>query len=366
MNTSTLSLKVSLLAFAIMSATSFASEDKNADAVMAAYSEYQLLLKEGTQEQRFAAAKKAYELSQAVHGDLNEQTIALGQNYAKLFNFDHVREAHTLYEKLLQDITSLKGEQAIEKIDILLNLAKLNNQLDKHHSLKDNLAEAIKLAENAKVKGLDAQVYYDAAEILAPTKYRSLMTDYLDAAATIAKDSLPKDSLLDFKITYFKAQLLAAKKKHDEAITLLEDKVATIDAMTQFDSAIEQQMRISLINWYEETGQVEKSTKQCQALGKLVPWSNEQEQIPLFRTHPKLNNVIPSIRNLKDTTVIAKFDVTPEGTVDNIEIESVKGNRELAKLTKDTIKTWRYAPKFEDGKPVTATTQVMMDYKFGN
>ncbi|CCQ12461.1 TonB domain protein [Pseudoalteromonas luteoviolacea B = ATCC 29581] len=183
---------------------------------------------------------------------------------------------------------------------------------------------------------------------------------YLDKAQALADAQLPDDALLPFLIAYRQADLLIAKGKRDEAIVMLEQSVAMIDAALNFDSPLEQQMRIRLVKLYEHTDQPEKVTAQCVALGKLVPRSDNIEQVPLYRISPSLHNIYWS----KNTSIHAQFDITAQGTVSNIEILNVDGSKRLVKPFVEALKKWRYAPKFEDGVPVTAKSTIQMDFKF--
>ena len=50
--------------------------------------------------------------------------------------------------------------------------------------------------------------------------------------------------------------------------------------------------------------------------------------------------------------VLLKFDISPAGTVDNIEILGSKPSRIFDRAAVRALRKWKYRPKMEDGKPV--------------
>lgn len=351
-------LKVLLCSAVLFSAQTFAS-DVTQQEFNTAYMAYQEAMKTDDSKLKFETAKRAYELGRAIYGDLDKDTIALAINYADEIAYDDRADKADLLKKVLNDIDALEGEDSERKIPVLISLAKIQLSKSKK-SAKVLLRQAIDISKKSTRLGLAAQTYLDASEVLVgiPSELRTVSM-YVDNAEEIANKTLDKNAWLNFYIAYRKADVLIAFNQREEAITVLESKLERLDSSMSFDSPLEMQMRIRLVQLYEETDQSDKATKQCIALGSLTPWKDDLEQVPLYRVLPDIKD----IKSTRKTSIVASFDVTPEGNVENIEIGDVNGNKVFVKPLIAALKKWRYAPKFEDGKPVTASSKIRMDFQ---
>ncbi len=93
----------------------------------------------------------------------------------------------------------------------------------------------------------------------------------------------------------------------------------------------------------------------------MTPWDDSQEQRPLFRATPKYP--INYARKGKSGWVKIGFTVSDFGTVTKPIIIDSQGGKGFEKSSLTALKKWRYAPKFDHGKPVEAYTTVRLDFK---
>jgi protein TonB len=84
---------------------------------------------------------------------------------------------------------------------------------------------------------------------------------------------------------------------------------------------------------------------------------------PLVRVEPQL----PRKAALEgiEGWVKLRFDVSEDGTVDNVSVIESKPARIFDSNARQALLKWRYKPQIVDGKPVrTANQEVIMDFKF--
>ncbi|WP_226565823.1 energy transducer TonB [Shewanella chilikensis] len=99
---------------------------------------------------------------------------------------------------------------------------------------------------------------------------------------------------------------------------------------------------------------MDKATQHCQAIGNMRPWSVDQEQRPLFRAVP--GYPIQYARMSREGWVNVEVTVNEQGFVSHVEVLDSKGGKQFETETVKAVSKWRYAPKFVDGKPVSAKT----------
>jgi protein TonB len=59
-------------------------------------------------------------------------------------------------------------------------------------------------------------------------------------------------------------------------------------------------------------------------------------------------------------TVVLKATITPQGTVENVRVES--GNQVLAAAAVQAVRQWRYQPQLLNGQPLETETTVTVTF----
>ena len=119
--------------------------------------------------------------------------------------------------------------------------------------------------------------------------------------------------------------------------------------------------RSAFIFLLEKTGQHDKAAEQCVLVGSMSPWSDTLEQKPLLRVTP----VFPHRKLFRGQkgSVTLEFTVSVNGSVKNIEVLKSIGGAAFEESSIIALKKWRYAPKFKDGAPIEARTQVELSFE---
>jgi len=351
------------LSLSVLSTMSFAEQASNAQAVFNdAYQNYLNAVK--TKENVQQAAKQAYTLGKAVYGDNSDNTANLAINYAKSINGygkKWIEKRFSLYQQAYTISVNNHGNKSLETVDSLVGMANFAPSAQKADYYLDQVI-AIANTEN-KPKFL-ADMKLEAATILANKfsyeKYREAK-NYLEEADEYYQANLPKNSVEQIKADFLMASFAEGRKRYDQAIERLNRVVKVFDENLSYDHSAELTAHSRLIGLYEKKGKSDEATKHCIAIAKMVPWKESQEQTPLYRVNPKYPK--NKARFSKDGSVVMEFQVDESGFVKNPQVISSEGGVAFEKSAVEALAQWRYAPKFEHGKAVAATSKVQLDFK---
>lgn len=351
------------LSLSVLSTMSFAEQASNAQAVFNdAYQNYLNAVK--TKENMQQAAEQAYTLGKAIYGDNSDNTANLAINYAKSINGygkKWIEKRFSLYQQAYTISVNNHGNKSLETVDSLVGMANFAPSAQKADYYLDQVI-AIANTEN-KPKFL-ADMKLEAATILANKfsyeKYREAK-NYLEEADEYYQANLPKNSVEQIKADFLMASFAEGRKRYDQAIERLNRVVKVFDESLNYDHTAELTAHSRLIGLYEKQGKSDEATKHCIAIAKMVPWKESQEQTPLYRVEPKYPK--NKARFSKDGSVVMEFEVNESGFVKNLQVLSSEGGLAFEKSAVEALEQWRYAPKFEHGKAVAATSKVQLDFK---
>lgn len=338
-----------------------------------AYSDYQAAVEKGDAANIEASAKNAYQLGEAQYAKDSVDLANLALNWASAIetqvapnpfveqNLSQTAKAHELYQLALANYKAHYGKEAIELIDPLLGAAQTAVEAK---TAKSYLLDAIDLAEKSDKKKLIADVKMAAFNRLSNTElYTRSVRNYAFDAYDIYKEILPENAIDRVKATYIVGAVEFAEKHDKKAEPLLQEVVKQFEVLN-YSHPYALSAHAYLVELYERQGKRDLATAHCIAIGSMQPWTDEQEQKPLFRQFP--NYPMSYVQQRKSGWVQLKFTVDEQGFVKNPEIIASKGGALFEKESIETLNKWRYAPKFENGKAVAAQTSVQLDYTIEN
>ncbi len=351
------------LSLSVLSTMSFAKQANSAQAVFSdAYQNYLNAVK--TKENVQQAAEQAYTLGKAVYGDNSDNTANLTINYAKSINGygkKWIEKRFSLYQQAYTILVNNHGNQSLETVDSLVGMANFAPSAQKADYY---LEQVIAIANTENRPKFLADMKLEAATILANKfsyeKYREAK-NYLEEADEYYQANLPKNSVEQIKADFLMASFAEGRKRYDQAIERLNRVVKVFDENLSYDHSAELTAHSRLIGLYEKQGKSDEATKHCIAIAKMVPWKESQEQTPLYRVNPKYPSNKARFR--KDGKVVMEFEVDESGFVKNPQVLSSEGGVAFEKSAVEALAQWRYAPKFEHGKAVAATSKVQLDFK---
>lgn len=346
--------KLSLLLLPLIFGTAQAGLDES-------YQVYQQALEKGDKAQIISAAEQAYADGKAKLGATDRTTLALSMNLAKALQqprnlmldeqgIANQQRSKVLYQQALQSYQALYGEQALEVLDPMMGLAHSSNPKEAAKLYQ----QAIALADGKNDRLLSAAVRLEAFNDLVVTEvYDREARAYALDAQKIYHELAPKDSLQRVNADTAVAAIYLAEQKYAKAEPLLLEVIEQLKVLP-FDAPVALSAHAYLVELYSRNGEEDKATQHCQAIGNMRPWSVDQEQRPLFRAVP--GYPIQYARMSREGWVNVEVTVNEQGFVSHVEVLDSKGGKQFETETVKAVSKWRYAPKFVDGKPVSAKT----------
>lgn len=309
-------------------------------------------------------AERAYTLGKSVYGDNSDNTANLAINYAKSINGygkKWIEKRFSLYQQAYTISVNNHGKKSLETVDSLVGMANFAPSAQKADYYLD---QVIAIANTQNKPKFLADMKLEAATILANKfgyeKYHEAK-NYLEEADEYYQANLHENSVERIKADFLMASFAEGRKRYTQAIERLNRVVKVFDENLNYDHTAELTAHSRLIGLYEKQGKSDEATKHCIAIAKMVPWKESQEQTPLYRVEPKYPK--NKARFSKDGSVVMEFEVNESGFVKNLQVLSSEGGLAFEKSAVEALEQWRYAPKFENGKAVAATSKVQLDFK---
>ncbi len=309
----------------------------------------------------------AYPLAEKIYGKTSIDYANLGFNLANEIMrgrwpaqkdyAQHSERAMALYQTGIAIYQQAPDTQPADIIVLTLNAIEVAPTPPMKVDLLD---KALALATSQNNPELLASTQLQAFEVVSRTDiYQEQHNRMLVAAYDYFKANAATHPKQYLQATYAMAQMKYASKKLESAAEYFTDVIAQTKTL-DFSHPLALASHARLVNIYERQGESEQATPHCVAIGSMTPWDNNQDPVPLFRQEPKypMNAAKRGISGFAKL----KFTITPEGSVSNIQILETKGSDAFGSNAVDALAKWRYAPKFENGKAVTADAAVLLEF----
>ncbi|MBY6186527.1 energy transducer TonB [Marinobacter hydrocarbonoclasticus] len=337
----------------------------NDGAVLEAYGAYKQAVASGDLQQTVEHARRTYQLALAelTEEDARLPTLALNLGSA-LENLGASQpvserqalyaEAHRRYKDALKQLKGSEGDHNDARLEALIGLAKT---AEKPRRAEDYYQHAVDLSKTAPVQQATIQLWaYDQLKTHSET-VRSAK-QHLRAAVETLQAERPEDDSRRLEAEFRLAVLMGQQGKRETAIAEVE-RILVHYQRLDFTHPMALGAHSLLVNWYEQNGEREQATAHCLAIGKMRPWQDDQEQIPLYRVNPEYP--VNMARRGREGYVVMDFTVDEQGFVIDPKIAE-SSNRSFEKVGLEALKQWRYAPRFEEGQAVKGESRVRLDF----
>ncbi|NKF51536.1 energy transducer TonB [Shewanella sp. WXL01] len=353
-----------LLALSMTSALStFAFAESNdlpsSPSLSEVYGLYQQAVVDKDATQALVLARQAHEIGLS---SLNEMDITLAYLKMNLANLliseqQDIDQVEPLFEQSLAIYRHVHKDDAIELIDPLLALGEATKDSKLAKVLFD---EALDITEDAGNPVLHANVLMAAFNSLVNTRYYSRsVSRYPSKALVIYEQHVPENAEARIEATFLAAKVKQAHGDLKDAAEHFDVVIKSVKGLG-YTHPYELASHAQLVSVYEQLGKREVATQHCLAIGAMQPWDMNQDQLPLHRVHP--DYPLSYAQRSKEGWVQMELVIDENGFVRDITIEDSHGGSKFEKEAIKAVKQWRYAPKFENGKAVSATTRTRLDY----
>lgn len=353
-----------LLLFSIAASSNANENNKELrKAFKTAYSQYQQAEQTGDFDSEHKYAEKSYQIGKQLFGNQHLNTANLSVNWAStLLQKRKFKQARELLESALPTLKKETGKYNLELVPVYQKLAEsYKGNFEQTHNALENALDV--LEENVEgepilVAELQTEV---GIQLFSSGSRKSKIL--VKANETLNKHLNANDKRVILSNFYVGKYYMAAKRS-SKAIDYLNKNISVFEQLEGATHPLELSSRAFLIQALEKNGDSEEAIKHCIAIGKMRPWDDNQQQTPLYRLEPRYPQ--REARDGIEGWVQFSFTVTPYGFVEDIELLDSSGNKGFIREAKKAVKKWRYAPKFENGKPIAATSTLQLDFKLGS
>lgn len=353
--------KIAPLLLALSTVSPLVSADEFSDV----YRSYQQAWESDNHIDARSFAEKAYVLGEAKFGKDSVDYANLGLNLAKALRSDKSGDFE-LNRQRATEIATLSlasyearfGENAADLIEPLIVLGDVTED---SKTAKNAYQRALKLAKASGKADLLAHTRMNAYKRLSRTEYyTSAVYGYIRDAHEYFAENHPANSAVRLEATYRLAGAHMGNGKYQKAEPLFLEVIEQYKIL-DYTHPYALGAHSRLVELYERMGKSDLSTEHCVAIGSMKPWDDNQEQTPLFRKNPEYPMEL--VRRGKSGWAEISFTVDEMGMVRDPKVLNSEGGKGFERASMEALSAWRYAPKFEDGKPVKAESSVRLDFR---
>jgi len=326
--------------------------------------EYKAQAENGLSEELLPYAKALYFAGQDFLDKDDNSLAVLAQNYAATLNIGYPsKDSISVLQFAINSFENAKEPQTERLIEALFNLGKVYNAHQKYAKrAKRKFNQAVELAEQSGDDILLAQtllkigVNYISGQRVDKRSVSKAIDQLETSYKKFSEQSDERANIAAFWLG--KANIMLSKS--DQAIKYFS---AVLDHPfeTETSSKLQMSSHAFLVRAYTENNEPEKATVHCQAIGESTPWNADAEASPIYLLQP--NYPKTAQRNNKSGWVKTKFTIDSNGFAKDIRVVGYQGHSSFSKEALRVIKEWRFAPKFEKGKPVDATSVYTIQFK---
>ena len=344
--------KLLLTGLLIVSTTAFAQSQDQIDAFGVAWGEYQDAMATDDAQSRITSSKKVLEVGQSFLDPSDERLPLLMINYGvALRDGGQQDSARDVLTAALELAEAIHGEDSTRLVPILTQLAKA----DRSHDARDRhryyrRAIAIVAANDGKDSNSYSATLLKAGISLYGTEKWNAGRGYLEEAYDHNRASLGDDHFQTGLTAYNLGKYAYYQRKNQAATEYLEAALHGFSGDSDESVQFQLHARALLVAVLEMRGKSDEATEHCVAIGQLSKLRGDQDYLPLFREAPRYPANMLAKRN--EGFVEISFTVDESGFVRDPEvINKGPGDRGFEAAALAAVGRFRYAPKFENGKP---------------
>ena len=340
-------LTTGALTFVLLFQASTGNADDKAE-FQRVYQQYKQHLEAEESSKAQDAAAQAYTLGSKLFGKKSVNTANLAVNYAILLNDSgDYRQSRRVLRGKLPILEDHYGSDAIELVPILVQLGRLQFDPQRPGAALEHFSRASWLAGSHESKLYRAHQCYEIAQELLQRGGIRFAEQYIQSAHQIYADELQENDVRLGLTSFHMAMWATGRRQFEKATEYFNGSLAAFKTSDGPIREMEKTIRKRLVELYEALEQPERATEHCLVLGAREPWS--LPPAPIYRARP----VYPqdAIDDKLSGEVSLEFMIDEQGYVRNATVTRSSENA-LNDIAVTMIRKYRYAPRFERGKPV--------------
>ncbi|MFK8014494.1 MAG: TonB family protein [Gammaproteobacteria bacterium] len=254
-----------------------------------------------------------------------------------------------MLENALSVFETNYGEASMELATLLMSLGDAHTGTAKRDAIpRRYYARAIKIAQASGDPIVHADFMHKAGLHLMSMAGSPKGRRYLDDAYQIFEKNLGQNHIKTANAALSMARFQLASRRPAKAEPYLTQAVSVFEKAPQFRNHHLKTLGL-LVDTYEQLGERDKATPYCRAIGKVTPWVEDQDVVPLVRVAPRYP---ASAQNrAQQGRVSIALTIDQNGFVTDPKVVESVGPKVFEQAAVDAIKRWRFAPSFVGGEP---------------
>ena len=341
------SLTTIVLASLLLAHASISSADDKAD-FQRAYQQYKQHLEAEETSEALDAAERAYTLGSKLFGRKSVNTANLAVNYAVLLNdTEDYRQSGRVLRGKLPILEDHYGNDAIELVPALVQLGRAKFDPRRPREALEHFSRASWLADNHESKLYRAQQCFDISRELLQRGGIMFAEQFIQSAHSIYAEELQPNDLRLGLTSFHMGMWATGRRQFEKAAEYFNGSLTAFKTEDGPMRDMEKTVRQRLVELYENMEQPDRATEHCVALGARETWSTPPT--PIHRARPEFSQ--EAIKDKLSGEIALEFTIDEQGSVRNAAITQ-SSEEALNDVAITMIRKYRYAPRFEDGRPV--------------
>ena len=312
------------------------------------YQAYQQHIEAKETSKALDAASQAYTLGSKLFGKKHINTANLAVNYAVLLNdTGEYRQSGRVLRGKLSVLEDHYGTDAIELVPALVQLGRVKFDPRRPREALEHFSRASWLAGNHENELYRAQQCYEIARELLNRDGIRFAEQFIQSAHAIYEKKLQENDLRLGLTSFHMGMWAAGRRQFQKAAEHFDDSLTAFRTDEAPMRQMEKTIRTRLVELYENMEQPERATEHCVALGEREPWS--APPTPIYSARPEYSR--EAIDDKLSGEVSLEFTIDEQGYVRNATVTE-SSEEALNDVAITMIRKYRYAPRFEGGKPV--------------
>lgn len=186
-------------------------------------------------------------------------------------------------------------------------------------------------------------------------------SEYLEIAAQFFKNNGERYPIDLAEINFWEAKTYLTKKSYKNAQSKM---LSALNLLEKNDPTSNYALSAHafMVEILENQGKSDEATKHCQAIGRLNESMPDKEFLPLFRAAQKYP--YQALKNDISGFALVEFSIDEQGMVKDAKVVDGENVKYFEESSIAAAEKYRYAPRYEDGKPVRVTgIQIRLEYK---
>ncbi len=301
-------------------------------------------------------AKQAFELGQAVYDPASETVATLAFNYGgAMLRSGQPRLAYPILQDAASRHQTLFGAQSEKTLSVLLdvtraavankNVAAASNWLPQIEAILVDVANPV----------LKAEIFFEFGVLDLETIRSGRAEQWLKNSVQEYEKAYGKNNSYGYFSSYYLARHYLIERNYPAAQSQLEMIIEPFSDKESGEANYARLINAYLAAAYFELGELEKGQQYQQAADALTPAALRNQPIVLLALDPDFPERAET--NKIGGYVVISYNIDATGKATDAEMKEINGYAGFQQAALDAVNSWRFLPRYQDGKAISVAKQ---------